>query len=313
VDSMLVVGVETVVGANLAAYLAEHVAGSRVIALSSQPGVSIPGCDTRIGGSTAAEAATCIEQISPARIILCGPGARSCWEPGSEQIDANAPAEAAAWAAASRAAGAKFTHISSDAVFTGPWMFHDEDSPGKCEVAAAASLRDAEQRVLDADPEALVVRTNAFGWSPLGETGWLEQRLSELKTRRFADQDFVRHATPILATDLAGILVRAWSEHLTGVCHIAGAERISPLRFVQRLAEQYQLPWLSLCRREALQERAAGFGAGECSLQTKRIRKAVCVAMPMLSEGLARLVEQDECGYRARLCGASAPARTRAA
>lgn len=229
-------------------------------------------------------------------------------------MTAEAVTQAAAWAGACRARGARFTFISSDAVFTGPWMFHDEDGPGKCETAAAQCLRDAEQQVRELDPQALIVRTNAFGWSPLGEAGWIEQRLHELRTKRLADQDFVRHATPILATDLAGILVRAWSEGVTGICHIAGAERISPLRFVQRLAEQYELPWLSICRSDALQERATGFGAGECSLQTKRIRKAVCVAMPMISEGLARLMEQDQSGYRAKLCGGTAAEfRTRAA
>jgi dTDP-4-dehydrorhamnose reductase len=44
-----------------------------------------------------------------------------------------------------------------------------------------------------------------------------------------------------------------------------------------------------------------GFGEGESSLQTKEIRKELCVAMPLLSEGLVRLREQSESGYRDRL------------
>lgn len=311
-DSILVVGAERVVGGNLAAYFAEHIAGSRVIALTGAAGVAIPGCDTRIS-STDAATAGCLAQIAPQQVVYCGAAACSSWEAAGEGTPASLAIDAAAWAQAAHAVGARFTFISSDAVFTGPWMFHDEEGAGRCESELAAAIRAAEQAVLDADPQALVVRTNAFGWSPLGADGWLEQRLAELRTRRLADQDFVRHATPMLATDLAGILLRAWQEGLSGVCHIAGAERINPLRFVQRLAEQYQLPWLSLHRSEALLERAAGFGGGECSLQTKRIRKAVCVAMPMISEGLARLLEQDQSGYRAKLCGESTRAATRAA
>ncbi|MCA9055924.1 MAG: sugar nucleotide-binding protein [Planctomycetaceae bacterium] len=309
----LVVGAETVVGANLAAYLTEHLSDATVDILSSQA-VSIAGCRSHNGSpATLEEAAQWIGQLSSQHVVLCGPAALSSWETDEANIDQTVVQQAAAWAAACQSVGVQFTFVSSDAVFTGPWMFHEEDSTGKCPSAAGSILREAEQQVLAACPEALVVRTNAFGWSPRGEAGWIERQLQQLRTQRFADQDFVRHATPILATDLAGILVRAWSEGLSGVHHIAGAERISPLRFVQRLAEQYQLPWLSLRRSEALQERAVGFGAGECSLQTKRIRKAVCVAMPMISESLGRLVEQDQTGFRAKLCQTGETRRDRVA
>ncbi|MFV0444328.1 MAG: sugar nucleotide-binding protein [Planctomycetaceae bacterium] len=305
-ESFLVVGAETVVGANLSAWLAEQHPGAVVTALSETAELGITGCVAHRGDVTSSEGAHhWVTQLTPAHVILCGPASRSSWELSDRDIDGSAVLQAHAWAVAAREAGARFTYISSDAVFTGPWMFHEEDGSGRCDSATAGRLREAEQQVLAACPEALIIRTNAFGWSPRGEQGWLEQRLQEIRTRRLADQDFVRHATPILATDLAGILNRAWTEGLSGVHHIAGAERISPLRFVQRLAEQYQLPWLSIRRSEALQERAAGFGAGECSLQTKRIRKAICVAMPMLTEGLTRLVEQDQSGFRASLTGST--------
>jgi dTDP-4-dehydrorhamnose reductase len=313
VDRILVVGVETVVGANLAACLAEQWPNARVQCLTAVEGIAIPGCETRTGLPSGNAIAELCSETAAEHIVYCGSAARSSWELSAADIGTDLPRDAGAWAAAARANGSRFTFISSDAVFTGPWMFHDEEGPGQCASPAAQLIRQAEQQVLEACPEALVARTNAFGWSPLGESGWIEQRLAELKKRRLADQDFVRHATPILATDLAGILQRSWSEGLSGIVHIAGAERVSPLRFVQRLAEQYQLPWLSLCRSDALQECAAGFGAGECSLQTKRIRKAVCVAMPMISEGLAKLVEQDQSGYRARLCGERRGQQSRAA
>jgi dTDP-4-dehydrorhamnose reductase len=88
---------------------------------------------------------------------------------------------------------------------------------------------------------------------------------------------------------------------------------VNPLQFVQRLAERFDLPWLSIQRGEAPQERVEGFGLGECSLQTKRLRKALCVAMPMLSEGLDRLAAQDANGLRARLCGQTPRREERAA
>src|SRR5690606_39234932 len=131
--------------------------------------------------------------------------------------------------------------------------------------------------------------------------GWVESLLRSVETQRFVQQDHIRHATPILATDLAEIVRRACLENLTGTYHVAGAERVSPLSFTQRLADQFELPWLAMRRESSLTEAPQGFGEGECSLQTKQIRKALCVAMPLLSEGLSRLKEQAENGYREKL------------
>jgi dTDP-4-dehydrorhamnose reductase len=131
--------------------------------------------------------------------------------------------------------------------------------------------------------------------------------IASIENHQVLDCDFISHATPILATDLAEIVNRAWDEGLAGVYHIAGAERISPLQFAQRLADHFELPWLALRDEETLNERPTGFGAGETSLQTKTIRKALCVAMPMLSEGLGRLQAQQIDGFKERI--APAPAR----
>ena len=104
------------------------------------------------------------------------------------------------WARAVRDAGCRLTYLSSDAVFTGPWLFHAEDSPHHCQSLEAVRLRSYEELVARVVPDALIVRTHAFGWSPDGE-GWVESLLGDLEDRA-ADADPVRHATPILATDL---------------------------------------------------------------------------------------------------------------
>jgi dTDP-4-dehydrorhamnose reductase len=302
VDSILVVGVETVVGANLAAHLAEERPARRVRGLTADPAVRITGCDIQVAAVTnAAEAVRCIEDFGATRVVVCGAAARSSWEVTPADMSAGTVSGALPWAEAARQTGCALTLISSDAVFAGPQMFHHEDCTSVCPSPQAQVIRDLERNVAAACPGSLIIRTNAFGWSPLGERGWVEQQLTRLRTSRLIDQDFIRHGTPILAVGLARVL------------HIAGAERVSPLKFVQRLAEAFHLPWLSVERGPALEECPTGFAAGECGLQTKQIRKAVCVAMPMLSEGLTRLVEQDANGFRQRLCGEATARNERAA
>ncbi len=306
--TILVVGIESTVGANIAAQLAEK---HSVCGLSNAGRVEIEGCQTELARGAAAEH---IRDAQPDWILYCGPESASCWEPATaDRLGESSVETAAEWAAAAAQAGCRFTLISSDAAFTGPWIFHDEESLAVCRSTAAGFIRAAEQRVREACPSALIVRTNAFGWSPAGSVGWIESLLQRIESRRNVDSDCVRHATPILATDLADILERACQEELSGVYHIAGAERISPLQFAQRLADQFDLPWLNVRREQSLTERPEGFGAGETSLQTKKVRKALCVAMPMLSEGLARLHAQQINGFRDRFARSGSRAAAKVA
>ena len=304
-NKTLVVGIETVVGANIAAKLAED---QCVVGVTGTRGVSIDGIEQFSLPAGADAIQQFLVDHAPDEVVYCGPAACSAWVANCGDAISDGTVEAAAvWSAAAREAAAGFTMISSDAVFTGPWMFHDEESLALCQSREAVLIRETEQRVAQACPSALIVRTNAFGWSPLGERGWLERLISGIENHQVLDCDFISHATPILATDLADILSRAWDEGLQGVYHITGAERISPLQFAQRLADHFELPWLTLRDEETLSERPTGFGAGETSLQTKTIRKALCVAMPMLSEGLGRLRAQQIDGFRDRLTPANVP------
>lgn len=302
-ESLLIVGVDSVIGANVAASLAERY---NIATWAAGQRFEISGCTSLNHTDSPQELIT---QTQPDWILHCGAAAHSAWDPRTKAAISDEMVEDAhEWASLATARGSRFTMISSDAVFTSPWMFHDEDSLGQCHSLQALTIRAAEDLVRDACRDALIVRTNAFGWSPnKRHTGWVEQMLAEVEARRIVEQDHIRHATPILATDLADILDRAQQERLSGLFHISGAERVSPLKFAQRLADQFDLPWLALRRDATLNEPPQGFGLGECSLQTKKIRKALCVAMPLLSEGLSRLESQHLNGYRERLAG-SAPA-----
>ena len=312
-DRIAIVGVESVVGANLAAALSDS---SRVYTLGATPDVSIAGCESvvcRLDDPESARRWTA--SVRPSAIVVCGPGSHSTWQ----QDDADYPQPGAiniprTWARVAGEFGCRLTLISSDAVFTGPWMFHKEDSDGACPSDPAGILRQIEQDTWQLCPSALIVRTHAFGWTPqsLG-TGWIERILCELEAETAGLCDYLRHATPILATDLAEILQQAWEAGLEGEYHIAGAERINPGRFVERLADEFNLPTPLAQSADNLDDLPAGFGRGECSLHTAKIRRALGIAMPTIAEGFSRLREQRDNGYRDRLCSATQPVHEKVA
>lgn len=303
-ESTLVVGVDRVVGANLAVSLSglQPVYG---VALTTP--VSEDVCEHEVCASPGIDDAVAIaEQHHPQRIVYAGVGADSCWSDAPQADWNNAVDSALAWLSAAEAVGAQFTLISSDAVFTGPWMFHAENSHSLCNSPRATLLRQIEQQVADRKPDSLIVRTNAFGWSPVGDTEplpWLESLVAKLQMGQRPRIDCLRHGSPILATDLAVVLSKAWRCGLTGPYHIAGSERVNPLQFARRLAHQFALPFAIDSEAETLSDRVQGFGRGESSLQTRKVRRALGIGLPLVSEGIQRLYEQHLGGHRDRLRG----------
>ena len=299
-DKVLIAGIETVVGGNLAAGLAQQ---SPVTGVTLGEPTQIAGINLESQVASTPEAVQqIIQKVRPTRVVLCGSAARSGWDgsapPGEADLE-----QASWWSDAVRESGAQLTLISSDAIFTGPWMFHAENSHSLCPSAPAQTARDIEARVLANCPEALIVRTHAFGWQPGEKSGWIESLLTKLERGFDTDLDCTRYASPILATELIEIISAAWTVGLSGIYHVAGAERVNPVQFASRLAQQFHLPIPLTMARESLIGRPSGFGCGETSLQTRKIRRALGVSMPMLDEGLQRLFQQHVEGHRDRLSG----------
>lgn len=307
-NKVLVAGIETVVGGNLAVCLARSQA---VAGVSLSEPVTFGGCEILpLSDSSPESVRETMNRVKPQRVIFCGESTITGWE-GSAQPHEAAIQQAKNWITAARDANAHLTLISSGAVFTGPWMFHSESSQSYCPSAAAEHLRQIEAAA-EASSDSLIVRTHAFGWLPGGRRGWIESLIEQLERGQTNGMDYFRHGSPILATDLADIVSRAWSAGLSGVYHIAGAERANPVQFARRLAHHFQLP-TPIPAAEFLIDRPSGFGCGETSLQTRKIRRALHVALPMLEDGVQRLFQQHSDGFRSRLTGRSMTPTSRVA
>ena len=297
-DKVLIAGIETVVGGNLAVGLAQR---ALVTGVSLSEPVHITGINIEARVASNSEAVLqLIERVQPSRVVLCGNASRAGWS-GSALPSEGDLAQAAAWSEAARQAGIQLTLISSDAIFTGPWMFHSENSQSLCPSAPAQALRDIEARVQADCPDALIVRTHAFGWQPGEKQGWIESLLTRLERSFETELDCTRYASPNLASDLTEIIAGAWATGLSGIYHVAGAERVNPVQFASRLAQQFHLPIPLSLASESLIGRPSGFGCGETSLQTRKVRRALGMSMPMLNEGIQRLFQQHADGYRQQL------------
>lgn len=297
---VLVLGVDSMLGANLALTFArEHDCVGLYHAHSVEPAdcVALP-CNL----TDPSAVLSAVRTIAPQWVVYCGETARGAWDPlDAGRNEVGVVRQLSEECSAERIA---LTAITSDAVFTGPRLFHEESCQPTGSCPSATAVRAVEEALRGT--QALVARTHAYGWSAIvGETNFAESLADRLRAVETVTLDGVRYATPILATDLAELLLRSYELGLKGLYHISGAERTNPDRFAAEMAFAFDIT----CRHSRLQavERApAAFG--ETSLNTRRARRDLGRAMPLLREGLDRFAAQAANGHLERLRRAAQPA-----
>jgi dTDP-4-dehydrorhamnose reductase len=286
-SQVLIVGADTMVGANWIRLAGENGKEHSHGQLVGLPGATPADHLRQIVGHTASAAKTTASPVR--RVVHCGAAGANGWSIRRAENTANS-SEVEKWARLCAEYHIPMTLISSDAIFTGPWMFHSESSESFCESSEAQTLRQMEAAVLAASASHLIIRTHPFGWHT-GDGG-MEECLETIRSQSCCQIDGTRHASPIFVNDLISIVQRAWSSGLSGTYHVAGAERVSHAQFIQRLAQTFGLNLRRMTSGGPLEARATGFASGETSLQTRKIRRAIGIPMPMLHEGLAQFARQ---------------------
>lgn len=142
-----------------------------------------------------------------------GEGAREIVVEGSENV-----------ARAARAVDARLVHLSTDVVFDGrkgvPYV---EDDPVCPCTGYGRAKAEAEERVVAAHPEALIVRTSLIVAGPGHAPSKHELAAREPAMTFFVDE--IR--SPVQVGDLAAALLELAARDVSGPLHVAGADDLS--------------------------------------------------------------------------------------
>ncbi|HEX3727773.1 MAG TPA: sugar nucleotide-binding protein [Pirellulales bacterium] len=292
-ERLLITGIDRLIGANLALVLADRF---DVLGLYDRLAVESDCFRSLPDESGQVRWAQLVGDFRPQWMIHCGSSSAASWDTRGEASAADRETQRlGALTELAASLGARLTVITSDVVLAGPRMFHDESSAATSPAPRAVAVRRVETTL--AGTPALVVRTHAYGWSPTGAApGFAEEAFRALDRGQAFEAPSSRHATPILATDLANLLVRAYELRLHGLFHLAGAERTSAYRFARELGSACGIGF----RSEGLSCTAEPAWPDETSLSSKRARRALEMATPLLREGLERFAEQATNGWRER-------------
>lgn len=200
------------------------------------------------------------------------------------------------------AAGIRLVHISTDAVFDGKkaGCYEETDAPHAIGVYAATKLA-AEDAVLRACPNALVMRVNFYGWSLSGRRSLAEFFVNNLAAgkpvRGFTDVVFC----PMLVGHLSGILLEMLQSSLRGVYHAVGAQPMSKFQFGLAIARKFGFDD-ALIAPDIVD--SSGLGAPRAhnlNLSTGRLCAALGHPIPDFSTGIDEFYRNYQQGYPQRI------------
>lgn len=144
-------------------------------------------------------------------------------------------------AKACRARSVPFVYISTDHLFSGNSERTTEETPVRPLNVYGKSKADAELLVIEAYPEALIVRTNFYGWGTSYRKSFtdfiIESLRNECSILLFDDVYY----TPIIIERLAEIVHELLLRRAMGIYNVVGSQRISKYEFGHLVAKCFGL------------------------------------------------------------------------
>lgn len=193
-------------------------------------------------------------------------------------------------------AGALLVHVSTDHLFSGDTPAVTEEHPVSPRNVYARTKAEAEVRVLEACPAALVVRTNFYGWGPAWRCSFSDFILAALRERRpltlFQDVFY----TPILIEALVTTVHEIIGRKGCGIFHVVGEERLSKLQFGFRVAEQFRLDPAAIQATNLMDQVTLVQRPKDMSLSNEKARRLLGRALGGVDEQLHILRQQEELG-----------------
>jgi len=189
----------------------------------------------------------------------------------------------------------RLIHISTDHLFDGTGsMYSEDDPPAPVNVYGKMKL-EAEERILAAHDNAVIVRTNFYGWSPEHHpptfSEWVFNSLKEQTTiTLFTDYYF----TPMEVTHLAEALEVVAKSDFRGVLNIAGSEWCSKYDFGIALAEIFNFSPAPIRHGKIAEVTFKARRQQDLSLSTEKFKGIFGRELPNLRDGLQRFCENKK-------------------
>ena len=298
---ILVTGASGLLGANL---LMEAVkAGHDVIAVSNKHRIYIDGVKSlELDLAVGTNANDLVEEVEPDWIVNCAAltNVDLCEEDPHAAYSMNVKIPIALAKSAHRV-GSAMIHISTDSVFDGRrGDYWENDNVNPLNTYAMSKLI-AEREVTAEMPEALIIRTNLYGWNMQSKSSFGEWILDKLSTGQqvpaFNDVIF----SPLLANHLATIILEMLSMNAVGLYHVASSDSCSKYEFAKRVATMFGFDANLVLPVSLDSANLTATRPKNTSLRTDGIERGLGIRMPDIDSGIRHFCDLGSSGFAKQL------------
>lgn len=300
---ILITGASGLLGSSLVSLARDK--GRDVVGLCHRHALNLPGTRTvKVDLTDESKVERVFDELQPESVIHCAAQTNVDWcqeHPESARcINAGASGAIARIAARTQT---RLLYISTDSVFDGArGNYSEDDAPAPLNAYAESKL-EGEREVLAQYPLAAIARVNIYGWNAQNKPSLAEWILGQLVSgqvvRGFTDVLFC----PILANDLAEILLAIVDRKLNGIYHVVGAEVVSKYDFAISVAATFDLDCNKIVPAKIAESKLKAPRPRNMSLSTEKICRALVRLMPDVNTGLQRFRRLRAEGYPERLKG----------
>jgi dTDP-4-dehydrorhamnose reductase len=192
-------------------------------------------------------------------------------------------------------------HISTDHLFQGKEAFADESFSVDPMNMYGKTKAEAEVKVLEANPNALVVRTNFYGWGTSYRHSFSDMVMNALRLGKTVSLFNDVFYSPILAESLVNTVHQLVEKRANGIFNVVGDDRVSKYDFGLKLAADFNLDSNlivlgKLADRASLVQRPY-----DMSLSNRKVSKFLGGVIGGLDQHISILKHQEENGLAQEL------------
>jgi len=196
-------------------------------------------------------------------------------------------------AAACKKFDVPFVHISTDHLFSGDCELLDEDAQVAPLNIYGETKAEAEVRVADAYPKALIIRTNFYGWGTSYRKSFSDRIIENLRNHMPLTLFDDVYYTPIVIKDLAQAIVTLVFYNAYGIFNVVGDQRLTKYQFGLLVAKIFELDEHLLIRESICNFPKLVNRPLDMSLSNKKISKFLGYDLGMVSKHLQTLKKQE--------------------
>lgn len=188
----------------------------------------------------------------------------------------------------------KLVHLSTDHLFNGLEEFKTEnDPPSPLNIYAKTKL-ESENKVISYNSNALIIRTNFFGWGTNYRKSFSDFIIDNLRNKSEIQLFNNVYYTPILINELVEITHKLISLNSSGVFNICSNERISKLDFGVFLAESFNLDSSLIKSIEIFDKPNLVKRPIDMSLSNKKVKNELTIEIMSLKDQIINLMKDEE-------------------